>query len=272
MRTALRKNLGLTLVVGLIVIAGGMALAIRGAGAAVVVPAGYDTFVTPDDARSFDDFSSHPIPAGFFGNGSLAYAGRATLKGGPPVDSTQFGSADTVIKRNDSVTVPGDTSLSVTGLSFVSAAPITVQFSDGHTESWNVTVNASNTTGSAGSMHFKEDGTFTSSLSIYPRYTFTRYGAAARSLDTGSSGGAAPINLSSTNGTWSQSGSVTVINPGSEDSILASHGVKPAPTPCPTATIQPIGAQPIGGTASRESTSSARAICASTDTTLQSQP
>ncbi|HEV2863837.1 MAG TPA: hypothetical protein VGX48_22770 [Pyrinomonadaceae bacterium] len=268
MRTALRKNVGLALVVGLIVMAGGLAAAIRGAGAAVVVPAGYDTFVTPDDARTFDDFSSHPVPAGFFGNGSLAYTGRATLKGGPPVDSTQFGSADTVIKRNNSVTVPGDTSLSVTGLSFVSAAPITVQFSDGHTESWNVTVGASNTTGSAGTMHFNSDGTFTSSLSIYPKYTFTRYGAAARTLDTGSGGGAAPINLSSTNGTWSQSGSVTVINPGSEDSILASHGVKPAPTPCPTATVQPAD-----GTASRQNVSSARAICASTETTtLQPQP
>lgn len=269
MRTALRKNLGLTLVVGLIVLAGGMALALRGAGAAVVVPAGYDTFVTPDDARSFDDFSSHPVPADFFGKGSLAFKGRVTLKGGPPVDSTQFGSADTVIKRNNSVTVPGDTSLSVTGLSFVSAAPITVQFADGHTESWNVTVNASNTTGSAGSMRFNADGTFTSSLSIYPKYTFTRYGAAPRTLDTGSGGGAAPINLSSTNGTWSQSGSVTVINPGSEDSLLASHGVKPAPTPCPTATVQPIDGT---ASASRQTATSARAICAQPADTTTAQP
>ena len=271
MRTAMRKNLGLTLVVGLIVVAGGLALALRGAGAAVVVPAGYDTFVTPDDARSFDDFSSHPVPADFFGPGSLAFTGRVTLKGGPPVDSNQFGSADTVIKRINSVTVPGDTPLTVTGLSFVSAAPITVTYRDGRTESWNVTVNASSVTASAGRMRFNSDGTFTSSLSIYPKYTFTRFGAAARTLDTGSGGGAAPINLSSTNGTWSQSGSVTVINPGSEDSLLASHNVKPAPTPCPTAT-----AQPADGTASasRQTASSARAICAQTDTTTatQSQP
>src|SRR3712207_2619974 len=146
MRTALRKNMALTLAVGLIVMAGGLALAIRGAGASVVVPAGYDTFVTPDDARTFDDFSSHPVPADFFGRGSLAFTGRVTLKGGPPVDSTQFGSADTVIRRVNSVTVPGDTALTVTGLSFVSAAPITVQYADGRTESWDVTVNASSVT------------------------------------------------------------------------------------------------------------------------------
>jgi hypothetical protein len=271
MRTALRKNLGLTLVVGLIVMAGGLGLALRGAGAAVVVPAGYDTFVTPDDARTFDDFSSHPIPAGFFGSGSLAYTGKATLKGGPPVDSAQFGSADTVIKRLNSVTVPGDTALTVTGLSFVSASPITVAYQDGHTENWDIAVGASTATGSAGSMHFNADGTFTSKLSIYPRYTFTRFGAQARVFDTGSGGGAAPINLSSTNGTWSQSGSVTVINPRSEDSLLASHGVTPAPTPCPTATVQPVDGG-VAGTASRQTISPQRAICAQTDTTTAAEP
>lgn len=263
MRTALKKNLGLALVVGLIVLAGGTGLVLRGVGAAVVVPAGNDTFVTPDDARTFDDFSAHPIPADFFGAGSLEYKGRATLKGGPPVNSSLYGSADTVIKRVNSVTVPGDTALTVTGLSFVSASPITVTYKDGHTENWDITVNASTATGSAGSMHFNADGTFSSRLSIYPKYTFSRLGASARVLDTGSSGGAAPISLSSTNGSWSQSGSVTVINPRSEDSILASHGVKPAPTPCPTATIQPVGAA-----SSARPISPSAAICAqTTDTT-----
>ena len=267
MRTALRKNMGLALVVGLIMLAGGTGLVLRGVGAAVVVPAGNDTFVTPDDARTFDDFSAHPIPADFFGAGSLAYTGRATLKGGPPVDSSKYGSADTVIKRVNSVTVPGDTPLTVAGLSFVSASPITVTYRDGHTENWDIAVNASTVTASAGSMHFNADGTFNSSLSIYPRYTFTRFGANARVLDTGSSSGAAPISLSSTNGSWSQSGSVTVINPRSEDSILASHNIKPAPTPCPTATIQPTG------TATRSATSPSAAICAQTDTTaVDSQP
>ncbi|HST54102.1 MAG TPA: hypothetical protein VLJ61_18995 [Pyrinomonadaceae bacterium] len=234
MRTALRKNLGLTLVVGLIVVLGGTALVMKGVGASVVVPAGYDTFTTPADAQTYDNFSSHPIDAGFFGPGSLQYTGGLTLKGGPPVDQTRWGSADTVIRRVGDVTVPGDTSLTVQGLSFVSASPITVQFSDGHNEQWDVTVNQSTATSSAGNMHFNSDGTFNSSLSIYPKYTFTRAGSTTRTLDTGSGGGGAPINLSSSNGTWSQSGSVTVINPGSEQSLLASHHVQPTPTPCPS--------------------------------------
>lgn len=241
MRTALRKNLGLTMVVGLIVVMGAAALVLRGAGATVVVAAGYDTFTTPADAQTYDSFSSHPIQAGFFGTGSLQYTGTATLKGGPPVDSTQWGSSDTVIHRLNDVTVPGDTALAVQGISFVSASPITVQYSDGHTEDWNVSVSQSTVTSSAGTMHFNSDGTFTSSLSIYPKYTFTRTGSTTRTLDTGSSGGSAPINLSSSNGTWSQSGSVTVINPGSEQSLLASHHVQPtpSPTPCPSPTASP---------------------------------
>jgi hypothetical protein len=260
---ALRKNLGLTLVVGLIVVMGATAFILRGAGASVVVPSGYDTFTTPADAQTYDSFASHPIPAGFFGTGSLQYTGTATLKGGPPVDSTRFGSADTVIHRVSDVTVPDqpDTSLVVEGLSFVSSSPITVQFSDGHSEQWNVTVNQS-PTGSGGSMHFNSDGTFNSSLAIYPKYTFTRTGSTTRVLDTGAGGGAAPINLSSSNGTWSQSGSVTVIDPGSEQSQLAQHHVLPTPTPCPTATVAPMS----GTTSTQSDTTQAISRCVATDT------
>jgi hypothetical protein len=156
----------------------------------------------------------------------------------------------------------------VQGLSFVSASPITVQFSDGHGEQWNVTVNQS-PTNSGGTMHFNSDGTFNSSLSIYPKYTFTRTGSATRVLDTGSGGGAAPINLSSSNGTWSQSGSVTVINPGSEESLLAKHKVVP---PCPTATV----ISPTASSAERSAatTQQAAAInkCIATADTVQPVP
>lgn len=269
MRTALRKNLGLTLVVGLIVVLGGTALVMRGAGASVVVPAGYDAFTTPADAQTFDNFSSHPIDAGFFGAGSLQYTGTVTLTGGSPVDQTRWGTADTVIRRVSDVSVPGDTSLAVQGLSFVSAAPITVQFSDGHSEQWDVTVNQSTATGSVGTMHFNSDGTFNSSLSIYPKYTFTRTGSTTRVLDTGSGGGSAPISLSSSNGTWSQSGSVTVINPGSEDSLLAKHHVSPTPTPCPSPVpasspvsggISPSGATSTRSAATTQQTAIARCV------------
>lgn len=249
MRKVLKKNLGLTLVVALITAMGGVALIVRSAGASpVTVNAGYDTFTTPDNAQTYDDFSSHPIPAGFFGEGSEEFTGRVTFKGGAPIDQSRFGTADTVIERKQSVQVPGDTNLDVVGISFVSVSPITVKYAKGST-TCNVSVGKSTVKASDGAMHFNADGTFTSKLTIYPKYTFN-CGNGSYSLDTGSAGGRS-INLSSSNGTWSQSGRVTVINPGSEQDLLASHNVRPAPTPCPspvpqpTATAVPGGPQPI---------------------------
>lgn len=243
MRKVLKKNLGLALVVALITVLGGTALVVRSAGAQVTVNAGYDTFTTPDNAQTFDDFSSHPIPAGFFGPGSQEFRGRVVFKGGPAIDPTKFGTADTVIERKQSVQVPGDTLLEVTGISFVSAAPVTINYTNGST-TCNVAVSKSAVKTSGGSMHFNADGTFRSTLTIYPKYTFNCANG-TYALDTGSTGGTS-INLSSTNGTWSQSGRVTVINPGTEQDLLASHNVVPAPTPCPspapqpTATVAPV--------------------------------
>lgn len=267
MRKVLKKNLGLTVVVALITLLGGTALVVRSAGAAVTVNSGYDTFTTPNNAQTFDDFASHPIPAGtLFGPGSLKFDGKVVFKGGPAIDPAQFGTADTVIKRLQSVQVPGDTALEVIGISFVSAAPVTINYTSGST-TCNVAVSKSTVKTSGGSMHFNADGTFTSSLTIYPKYHFN-CGNGNYTLDTGSTGSFS-INLSSTNGTWSQSGRVTVVNPGTEQDLLASHNVVPAPTPCPptpvpTATVVPGGTIDVDkadsiGTASAQSASGATA-------------
>lgn len=256
MRKVLKKNLGLTLVVALITALGGVALIVRSAGAAVIVDKGFDTFTTPDNAQTYDDFSSHPIPAGFFGAGSEEFKGRVTFKGGAPIDPARFGSADTVIERKDPVQVPGDTTLDVVGISFVSVSPITIKYANGSSTTCNVSVGKSAVTPSIGTMHFNPEGTFTSSLKIYARYGFNCSNG-SYNLDAGAAGRA--INLSSTNGTWSQSGRVTVINPGSEQDLLASHNVTPAPTPCrtphpqPTATVVPGGPQPIDKSANVDS-------------------
>lgn len=284
MRKVLKKNLGLTLVVALITIMGGAALLVRSAGAAVVVDKGYDTFTTPDNAQTYDDFSSHPIPAGFFGAGSEEFKGRVTFKGGAPIDPARFGSADTVIERKDAVQVPGDTALDVIGISFVSVSPITIKYANGSSTTCNVSVGKSAVTPSNGTMHFNPEGTFTSSLKIYARYGFNCSNG-SYNLDAGAAGRA--INLSSTNGTWSQSGRVTVINPGSEQDLLASHNVTPAPTPCrtpvpqPTATVVPGGTQTIDksadNVATRSATSTNLAVTpclaeATADQAVESQP
>jgi hypothetical protein len=114
-------------------------------------------------------------------------------------------------------------------------------------------------------MFFRSDGTFDSSLTIYPKYTFTNVDSGRTlTLDTGSSGGA-PIRLASANGTWSQSGRVTVINPNSELGQLISHHVIPAPpcppppSPEPTATSTPggFGTKLSSATMTQSSTASA---------------
>lgn len=251
MRKVLKKNLGLTLVVALITALGGAALVVRSVGATpITVNSGYDTFTTPNNAQTYDDFSSHVIPAGtLFGPGSQEFNGKVVFKGGPPINQAQFGTADTVIKRLQSVQVPGDTDLEVIGISFVSASPITINYASGST-TCNVAVGKSTVKTSGGSMHFNADGTFTSSLIIYPKYTFT-CGNGTYNLDTGSTGSFS-INLSSSNGTWSQSGRVTVINPGSEQALLASHNVVPAPTPCPQPQPQPTATVVPGGPIQKE--------------------
>lgn len=62
---------------------------------------GIDTFTTPADGRTVVDFSSNPIPAGFFCTNSAPFAGVIPLKGVPlataPAGIT--GGADTIVER-----------------------------------------------------------------------------------------------------------------------------------------------------------------------------
>jgi hypothetical protein len=51
--------------------------------AAGKVTAGIDVWTTPDDGNTVVDFTSNPIPAGYFCAGSPAFAQRIALKGSP---------------------------------------------------------------------------------------------------------------------------------------------------------------------------------------------
>jgi hypothetical protein len=142
------------------------------------IPSGDDTFQTPDNGETVDDFSGSPIPAGFFGPGSLPYRGTVVLKGKPlPEYGDQ--NIDTVITRESGGYVPFTTSLRMKALSMESSAPITVSFEDNHTEKWDVAVKLSTSVAST--------------LKVYPSFTFTRntalssaYGEATKEMDTGS--------------------------------------------------------------------------------------
>jgi len=107
---------------------------------------------------------------------------------------------DTVIHRNQDVLTPGSTTITMTALNLKGINPITVTYDDSHTESWTVKVNLSDVKTSGGSMSFNSDGSaFDSSLSVYPKFTFTRVSDnKTLVLDTGGSGGLAPQSATST--------------------------------------------------------------------------
>ena len=146
--------------------------------------AGNDEFETPDNGETFHDFGGSPVPANFFGTGSLAYSGLVALKGVPLGPGSNV---DTVIQRHQAIDFAGDsTPLTMTGLSLASSSPITVTYSNNTTESWNVQVGLSDYKASTGTMTV-HSSTFDSSLKVWPKFTFTRVGGGVppKVLDTG---------------------------------------------------------------------------------------
>lgn len=160
----------------------GMTLAIAGAstGGAQVITAGIDAWETPAGA-THQDFSDNPLPADFFGPGSLPWAGTIDLEG-HVVDSTQ--PADTLIERLASATVvcggPGVyVPIRMTYLSLKSTAPIIVEYRQAYSELWDVSATASSAQNEGYAMFKKTctaGGTFTSVLPVQPILTFRRQG------------------------------------------------------------------------------------------------
>jgi hypothetical protein len=171
---------GLALVVGLFVTTNSTAMQ-----SGFPVVAGNDEFETTANGESVHDFAGSPIPADFFGAGSLAYAGTVTLEGvplNPAVNNT-----DTIIQRHQTVSSPGgSTALTMTALNLKGTGPIIVSFSNGTTQSWNVTVGLSQFKASTGTMTINSSS-FDSTLKVWPRFSFTRNGV-TKVLDTGGSG------------------------------------------------------------------------------------
>jgi hypothetical protein len=148
------------------------------------VVAGNDEFETTANGESVHDFAGSPIPADFFGAGSLAYTGTVTLEGvplNPAVSDT-----DTIIQRHQTVSAPGgSTALTMTALNLKSVSPITVTYSNGSTQTWDVKVGLSQFKSSTGTMTINSSS-FDSNLKVWPRFTFTR-GTTTLVLDTGGS-------------------------------------------------------------------------------------
>jgi hypothetical protein len=240
MRQSRKRN---ALFLAALMMAGMAALAIWQTKAQTVVSAGYDQFSTPNNAVSQESLT---LPAGQLLNSnnspSLAFSGTVVYEGGPVVPGYN---GDTVIERTASVSVPGSTPLVVIGLNLASVTPIPVSFADGSLVYYAVAVSQSPSTSSTGTMNFAVGGTYTNSININRQYTFTAAGQPIGTLDCGASGWP-PIALTSS-GTWevtgngasarfaaAVAGSSVTIHPNTEQSILASHGIGPAPSPTPT--------------------------------------
>ncbi|HEV8574466.1 MAG TPA: choice-of-anchor Q domain-containing protein, partial [Dehalococcoidia bacterium] len=161
---------------------------------ACVLP-GFDYWETPPGGAQHD-FSTDPIPAGFFEPGSQPFGGTVCL-GGDPLDLATTGTADTIIRRPDTIVLPDPTPvmdtipIELVQLSLVSCNPITVTPGP---SSWDVRVDPSVVAPPPGQMtvtkHSASGGTFNSQLPVQPRFTFTRVGnpGDVRVFDTGVEG------------------------------------------------------------------------------------
>ena len=174
------------------------------------IQAGNDEFETTNNGETYHNFAASPVPANFFGPGSQQYSGLVPVEGvplNPAVSDT-----DTIIHRNQDVFTPGSTTLTMTGLSLRSINPITVTYTGGAQEAWTVKVNLSDYKASTGSMSFSDGGTFDSSLSVYPKFTFTRVSdGAVRVLDTGNSGGGPSSQIAMSDSTDAEDAMATAV-------------------------------------------------------------
>jgi len=211
--------MGLALVVGLFVTSKSTAAA-----NSFPVAAGNDEFETPGDGSTLHNFAGSPIPANFFGTGSLAYGGQVILQGVPLAPGSNV---DTVINRSQTVFGPGgSTPITMTGLSLQGTGPITVTYSNNSTEQWTVKVGLSAYKTSGGTMTINSS-TFDSTLKVWPKFTFTRVSdGLTKVFDTGNTGATGPsASMAATDSAADMDDAVVVIDPA------------PLPAPCPVSTV-----------------------------------
>lgn len=215
--------MGLALVVGLFVTSKSTAAA-----NSFPVAAGNDEFETAGDGSTFHNFAGSPIPANFFGTGSLAYGGQVVLQGVPLAPGSNV---DTIIQRTQAVAGPGgSTPIAMTALSLQGTGPITVTYSNNTTEQWNVKVGLSDYTTSGGTMTINSSS-FDSTLKVWPKFTFTRVSdGLTKVYDTGGSGSG--LTAQSANGLAATESTAADL---SDSAVVIDPA--PLPAPCPVATV-----------------------------------
>jgi hypothetical protein len=193
--------------------------------AQIVIFPGDDAWQTPIaggvNRGTIVDFSSSPIPAGFFGPGSNPFSGQVRFIG-EPIDTAPahaLGSVDTIVRRSaasNPIPIGGmDTvPIEIVGLSLVSCQPITVTYGTGSPELWNVHGSLSSmATQPVGSMSVRHThpngGTFDSILPVVPKLVFQRQdGGPMQVIDP-----APPVQFTSQNSAWTLIGGPGGFNP-----------------------------------------------------------
>lgn len=143
-----------------------------------------DPWVTPSglSCHNFGVAGSPAIPADFFGPGSDPFIGQVCFTG-VPAGNPFFPDADTVVRRlgtlNDrcSLTDAPSNQIEIVALSLVSVAPISVVVNS-VAELWDVAVDLSSVPAPLGDLVATRThcngGTYTSTLHVQPRFTFTK--------------------------------------------------------------------------------------------------
>ena len=186
------------------------------------------------------------VPAGFFGSGSNPLSTTVQLTGqafGAGGGAGFPAAADTSVRRTADPSLPAIGSVATVGikmhgLSLASIAPVTVTYSGGGSELWDVHVGLSSLVAQSwGSLTatktYSGGGTFDSSMTVVPKFTFTRVsGGAPYVLDVGDSRWGIPAStIAASNTAW-----ITSL-PGHTGSFHPGYSAGPTPAQIYYATV-----------------------------------
>jgi hypothetical protein len=148
---------------------------------------GIDTWVTKPDGKTLRDFSRHPLPAGFFCEGSAPFTGRIAFRGVPIASDNPglLGETDTIVERMDNATFDeagvATTRVRLRALQMVSIAPVRTSCG-----SFNVRVSLDGSQPVTRMRIFREGedgGRFLAPLALRARLTFSPVSGRGREIE-----------------------------------------------------------------------------------------
>lgn len=163
-----------------------LVVAVSPAAAQQPILSGLDLLATSPGLTEFD-FSTTPIPAGFFGPGSDPFDGIILMTGGQvspgSCPNDDLAGIDTIVQRvqDADVSLVGNSDtidIEIVQLVRINTNDITVTFAGQSPQSWDVEVELSPTPAPTGQMTIRRThaggGDFDTNLPVLPKLTFTR--------------------------------------------------------------------------------------------------